>query len=206
MDEKKTISNGKRQAPPYVDYHAFRVFLDEFKTKATELVNKGYLSETKVAKSSYPFLLVSLRYLGLIDSKGKPTLELASLLKDGDELTKALGQLAKGTYSDLLAKPKIASGKRSVISRYFQREYGISETTADACAAFFVRLAKEAKLIAEEQRDTSPTTKTGQKTDLRNMKAEILRKLPDFSRDNWEPEGIKDVLQKFEKLLDRIEE
>lgn len=206
MEEKNAISNEKRKAPPYVDYHAFRVFLDEFKTKATELVDKRYLSETKVAKSSYPLLLVSLRYLGLIDGQGKPTLELASLLKDGDELTKALEQLTKGTYSDLLAKPKIASGKRSVISRYFRREYGISETTADACAAFFVRLAKEAKLISEGQRDTSPTSKTEQKTDSRNMKAEILRKLPDFSRDNWEPEGIKDVLQQFGKLLDRIEE
>ena len=61
-------------------------------------------------------------------------------------------------------------------------------------------------MIPEVPRGTGHGSKVERKTDLRNMKAEILSKLPDFSKDTWEPEGIKSVLQQFEKLLDRIEE
>lgn len=201
-----------RTVPPYVDYHAFRVFLDELKSKLTERVDKDYLSKTVVAKSAHPYILVASRSLGLIDVDGKPTLLLASLLKDETELQKGLELIAKETYGDLLQKPEVVSGDRKELARYFSKTYNISLSTGLDCAAFFQRLAWDTKLIPDKGRHTrghktnAGPAKVVRQVDLRDVKAEIIRKLPDFSKDNWNPEGIKDVLQQFDKLLNRIDE
>lgn len=208
MPNNEIVPSEKAKAPPYADYHPFEVFLGEARKQFPEQVNRAYLKQVGVAKSAHQTLLVTLRFLGLIDTEGKPTLALTALLKDGEEFTKGLQELTKSVYPDLLAKPNISFGKRPDISRYFQETYSLSPYTAKRCATFFVRLAKDAKLIPSGKLKARETRGkkfgSAQRADLLAIKAEVLRKLPDF-RNGWHPAEIQVVLQQFERLLSHLE-
>lgn len=212
MSEHQQLGEQKRQPPPYVDYHAFAVFLDEAKRALPQRVDRKYLAQTSVARSAHRTLLTSLRSLGLIDvDEGRPTLLLPSLLKEGNERTGSLQELVKSVYGDLLGKQHLASLKMKNtkdIAPYFEETYGLKETTAFACASFFVRLARDAKLLPnkrERKERISLQAKTKDKVNLLTVKSELLEKLPDF-RNGWRPEDVQAVLQQFERLLSHLEE
>jgi len=209
MYEQQAMKENQR-TPPYVEYHAFKVFLEEAKKRLPERVTVKYLRDTSVAKSSHRTLIAGLRSLNLIDSEGKATLHLASLLKEGGEFTDNLKELVTGTYGALLAKKHVQSLSRSEIGRYFQDTYGLSERTAYACASFFVRVATDAKLLPDKRRTGKRTGVQGRvdtkgNVDVLSVKADILSKLPDF-KDGWKPAEVQLVLQEFEKLLSSLDE
>jgi len=204
--ERQQIADEKPQTPPYVDYHAFTVFLNELKKGLPQRIDTKYLRQTKIAKSAYRTLLVTLRSLRLIDLEGKPTPRLHSILKEGDELTANLQELVRGTYGEkLLTKQEVTSPGAGIkdISPYFEETYGLSPSTASACASFFLRLARDAKLLRSKRKGKGGIA-VQPKADLLSIKVEVLRKLPDF-RNGWQPADIQVVLQQFEKLLSHLE-
>ena len=205
--EREQFANEKPQTPPYVDYHAFTVFLSELKKGLPERIDKKYLQQTKVAKSAHRTLLVTLRSLGLVDLEGKPTLRSHSLLKDGDELTTGLQELVTKTYGEeLLAREELTSPSAGIkdISPYFEKTYSLSPSTGSACASFFVRLARDAGLLRGKRKGKRGIGVQA-KADLLSTKVELLRKLPDF-RNGWQPAEVQVVLQQFERLLSHLEE
>ena len=122
MDIERSVAE-KPKAPPYVDYHPFKVFLSMAKKQPPKEVNKEYLEQIGIVKSARRMLPVALRSLELINSENRPTLAFTALLKEGHELTKSLEELTKVTYSDLLSKPNIYLGNRPDIARYFHEAY-----------------------------------------------------------------------------------
>lgn len=205
MEELQAIQGTKR-TPPYVDYHAFTVFLDAVRIGLPERVDTKYLEQTKVTKSAHRMLIMALRSLGLIDLDNKPTLLLTSLVKEGDELARNLQELAKTTYADLFTrKEEIELNNKSAVSRYFQETYKISPYTANSCATFFIRLSRDTKLLPGKNERVKVESEPKLKgRDLLNAKIELLRKLPDF-KSGWLPQDVQAVLQQFERLLSCLE-
>lgn len=202
--EELQVSQETKRTPPYVDYHAFTVFLHAIRRGLPERVNRKYLEQIKVAKSAHRMLPMALRVLGLIDLDGKPTLLLSSLCRDGGELSRNLEELTKTTYADLLAKKKeMDLSNKLDVSRYFQETYTISKYTASSCATFFIRLARDAKLLTSKKVKMGGDRKKG--SDLLSVKLELLKKLPDF-KNGWLPQEVQVVLQQFERLLSHLEE
>jgi hypothetical protein len=203
------------RTPPYVEYSAFKLFLDAIKLRLPEKIDIKYLRQINVAKSAQRTLLVSLRSLDFIDMEGSPTLLLGSLLKNGDEFIANLQGLVQAFYNDLLSKKDWRSFARSEISEYFQNKYDLSPNTAYSCASFFVRLARDAKLLPDKKGRT-----TGRRTGhagifnkgsanrdaaaIIAMKAELLKKLPDF-KNGWQPADVQKVLEQFDKLISHLE-
>lgn len=207
--ERQQEIGGKLVTPPYADYHSFSVFLEEAKKKLPQCIDRKYLRQTSIAISAYRTLLTSLRSLGLINDEGKPTLLLSSLLKEGDELVASLQELVKSIYGDLLEKEDLATlsaKKAKEISPYFEDTYNLSASTAFACASFFKRLAKDAKLLSNKHKGklrTATQVETKDKINLLAIKSQLLQRLPNF--DGWRADQIQIVLQQFERLLAHLD-
>jgi hypothetical protein len=210
MKEQAVQFIGKTaKTPPYIDYHSFAVFLNFFRASPSELVDMRYLEKTAVTKSAYRMLLMALKSLRLTDSEGKPTLLLTSLLKEGKEFAEGLAQLTKTVYPELLGKldkGEIAASRKT-ISQHFQQKYGISIHTAESCASFFIRLARDAELLPnkyiEGARLREPAKGRLDRIELLAIKIALLKKLPNF--DDWQPDQVVAVLQQFERLLSYLE-
>lgn len=215
MIEAYTLKE-KERTPPYVEYSAFIVFLNAARRTFPERIDVKYLRQINVANSAQRTLLVSLRSLDLIDTEGRPTLLLSSLLKDGDEFITHLQGLVKAVYGDLLIRKDLKDLTRSEIGEHFQKKYDLSPNTAYSCASFFVRLARDAKLLPHKKRRVVSSSTQHDRSIRKVMagkdvagviavKAELLKKLPDF-KDGWQPADVQKVLEQFDKLVSHLEE
>lgn len=130
-------------SPPYATFGSFAGFLNKLRDDG--LPNRIDASVFGNASGSIKYsVLAALKYLGLIDSAGKPSKFFADLVTATDEERPIyFAQLIRSGYPSLFEKgvdlDKMTAGQ---FDEHFRVQYQVKGSTIDKIAAFFIALAK----------------------------------------------------------------
>jgi AcrR family transcriptional regulator len=220
---------GGRRAP-YAPISALEKFLERMRERAVpDYVDHRFLRRMSVASNNEYSLLSALKFLGILDDRGRPTHAYRQLLRN-DSFQETLRHLVETAY-----KPVFEAGadRRSLedLVDFFRAESSPSQ--AKNAARFFLavcRLAgiglhdassplgipaaavleepsEEAFPAVAEVRPVAPPSTAAPSTaavDLRTLKARLVEKLP-ASGGDWSPETYRDICQAFASMLESLD-
>jgi hypothetical protein len=222
--------SGRR--PPYCSVASVEEFVKAIRTLGVpEVVDRRYLQRLRVARSNEWALLSALKFLGILDDRGRPTGAYRAL--QTSEWRTTLGELVLSAYHDLFAVggadrtqqqladyfalTSSASQARNA-ARFFR---GILEltglerrsTTANSTPARSEDPLDEALRPAPPAADSaritspavSPQSTTVERADtLLRLKGEVLSWMPQ-SREGWTPEQYREVLDGILEILRNLD-
>jgi len=134
----------KRKLPPYLPYATFKNFRSAMKeTGLPSQIDKSVLGKYSGATQST--LLLTLKFLKLIDEKGLPSTTLASLVEGPEQnQPRTLHSIIENAYDFVAAKKiDLASATQKQLEDCFE-DQGLSGETTRKAVSFYVLLATEA--------------------------------------------------------------
>jgi hypothetical protein len=144
---------GVQRNAPYVATKALNDFFERIRyVSIPDKIDAGLLLDYNIPKGNVFALISALKFLGLIDDEGKPTLALNSLQVTGEEFTIALQNVIKAAYSDLFSKLDVSRDSREHIRNYFARNY--STAKAGDSTSLFLTLCRQAGIPLSENLST----------------------------------------------------
>lgn len=197
---ERTDSDSKVAALPYVPFQSFCTALDHLKSHGTP---------DKIDSSVFPtfsgsivsHLLLAMRFLGLIDEKGRPQPALAPLV---DEKTRkqAMGKLIPTAYSALFKKVDLAKASPSMLDEAVRSQNARGATTRKA-KVFLIKAAQYSGLpvsshLLKRSRPTGNSGSKGSSAPRKTKEREEHTKTPHKTElTNDSPERISAVTVKL---------
>src|SRR4030043_2467307 len=96
------IEKGRKHLPPYVSYRTFYNFIERLQQRIPSPIDRSYWGDL-LSGSTGTQLMAALRFLGLVDSNGKPTEQLKPLVPArGDQRSLLLRQVVTEAFGFVL--------------------------------------------------------------------------------------------------------
>lgn len=135
----------KQASPPYATFSAFINFIN----KLRDTVIPARIDPTVFGNASGSIsysIISSLKFLNLIDDNGVPNTRFVALVKAPDEVrTGILEGIIKDGYPSLFkGSVDLANMTAGQFDEHMRNEYGVSGSTVDKIAAFFISACKMA--------------------------------------------------------------
>ena len=139
-----TLQEQPRPIPPYVPYRTFRTFLEFLLEGIPDRIDRS-VWVPRFSGNSGIQLMTTLKVLELIDSDGRPTDELESLVHaEGDDRRTLLRRILERFYTPVFALD-LSRASRGQFHEAF-RSFGTKEGVLTKCEAFFIRAAQDAEI------------------------------------------------------------
>jgi len=147
----------KKNPVAYVPFKTFLAAIEGFERHMpTQIDSSVWPTYSGAIKSQ---LLGAFKFLGLIDSQGRPTVALKSLIEDKANRKANLRKVLEASY-----KPVVSAGLQNITPKMFNElmsAYGMGGETEKKVKSFFLKAAKYAELpmsplLHKKERSTSP--------------------------------------------------
>lgn len=137
--------NSRRHLPPYVSYRTFINFINGLQQQIPSRIDRSYWGDM-LSGSTGIQLMAALRFLGLIDSNGKPTDRLKSLASvTGEFRSTPLREVIVESYSFVLdSQLDIESATYAQLAEVFRQTFQIGDNVNHKCIKFFISIAIDA--------------------------------------------------------------
>ncbi len=219
----------KKRSPPYVSYRSFLTLLEELQRGIPARIDRSYWGD-KFSGSTGTQLMSALRFLGMVDHNGVPTLQLKELVGARGALKAGiLKKTCQESFSFLLNSsfdPENATYAQ--LEEVFKELYQVDRDVARKCIKFFTEIASEAGLtlspfITKKSKNSRPSTipdkipkRTGIRTNQNAIvpqpaeiiphsmtwKELLLSKFPSFD-PTWPSDVQLKWFEAFDELLKR---
>jgi hypothetical protein len=222
MEQSNTDT--KKASVAYVPFASFCTALDYLKTHGTPSKIDGSVFPT-FSGGLVSHLLLSMRFLNLIDERGTPTSELAAVVDDQTR-KQALAQLLPRAYASLFRQVDLAKASPSELDSAL-REQGVNGATGRKARAFLLKAAGYAglpisKYLSKRTRSTGPRKSAARKNKHEAAPAipETLAPLPRGNSEqdsgtswqqmllakfpNFDPAWTDDVKSKWFEAFDKL--
>jgi hypothetical protein len=217
---------GGRRAP-YAPISALEKFLERMRERAVpDYVDHRFLRRMNVASNNEYSLLSALKFLGILDDRGRPTHAYRQLLRN-ESFQETLRHLVETAYQPVFEAGAHRRPLEDLID-FFRAESSPSQ--AKNAARFFLAVCRLAgvdvqgaaraqhAIHGEEAPPPSPGVGEGQQfenvrptpgkgtvgPELRAVKARLLEKLP-APTDGWPAEMYRDVCVAFADMLNSLD-
>lgn len=143
--------NQMERLPPYVSYKTWNKLLDALVTFTPDEITNSYYKDSQFLRSGAKKLRTALRFLGLVDDRNVPTMELHRLIR-------AHGGYGQERKADVL-RDIVNRAYHSIFEDNFKLEHaaqdkledrfkilGVRGETRRHCISFFLHLAADAEL------------------------------------------------------------
>lgn len=197
----------KQASPPYATFSAFINFIN--KLRDTVIPARIDPSVFGNASGSISYSIISsLKFLNLIDDSGVPNARFSALVKSTDEARPGVlkGIIQEGYPSLFKGGVDLATMTAGQFDEHMRTEYGVSGSTVDKIAAFFIGACKlagiplSAHLAARKPVSVSSSAKKSAK----QRKAEVAN---DDEPDNSQPPILPAQTKAMEyQLIDLMSE
>jgi hypothetical protein len=141
-----TTDNGRKHLPPYVSYRTFRNFIDRLQQqKIPQRIDRSYWGDI-LSGSTGTQLMAALRFLKLIDTNGRPTERLNTLVPTrGDQRSQLLRNIASEAFGFVLkSNLDLESATYSQLVEAFQNAFQVTDDVSRKCVKFFISLVGDA--------------------------------------------------------------
>lgn len=187
--------NSRKNLPPYVSYRTFCNFLAGLQQQVPSRIDRSFWGDM-FSGSTGTQLVAALRFLGLIDVNGKPTLRLKSLASStGETRAKLLREITTETYSFALNGPlEVQNATYAQLAEVFNSSFQQADDVRRKCIKFFISIASDAGIplspfITKKSRmtHTSSSTKSAiKKSGIRtNRNIQIPSDIPKTPDGPW---------------------
>jgi len=135
----------KQMSPPYANFNAFINFIN--KLRDTVIPSRIDPTIFGSASGSISYSIIStLKFLKLIDESGVPNDQFTALVKASDELRTGIlkGLIEKGYPSLFKSGVNLTTMTAGQFDEHMRTEYGVSGSTVDKIASFFISACKMA--------------------------------------------------------------
>ena len=140
----------KKRAAPYVSASTLSQFFDHIRyVREPAEVDAGLLEDYGVKRGQVFALGSTLKFLGIVDDKGKPTPIFRELQTGGDEFKDTLRGVLERAYGDLFTRLDVSRDTKDKITNFFARNY--SPATAERATRLFLDLCGEAGIETASQ-------------------------------------------------------
>ncbi len=215
--------NSRKRSPPYVSYRTFLNFIDGLQQRVPARIDRSYWGDM-LSGSTGNQLMAALRFLGLMDASGKPTVRLKPLVSaKGDQRRELLKEIAYESFGFVLKgsfDPQNATYAQ--LWEVFHDTFPLTDDVNRKCIKFFIALASDigiplSPFITKRSRSThtsagtkiitkKATARTKQHLAVPQHLEEIpdglLAKFPTFD-PSWPDEVKLKWFEAFDKLLMR---
>jgi hypothetical protein len=199
---------------PYAPISALERFFERIRDRSVpEHVDYRFLQKLNVASNNEYSLLSALKFLGILDERGRPT-HAYRLLQSTDRFQDTLRHLVETAYSSVFESGAHEWAFDDLVN-YFRRTSSASQ--AKNAARFFQAVCRLAGLSGPNarpaQRSAAPRDSTGSAPrepdpvthDLvLSAKAKLLEKLP-AARPDWSAEDYRAICEAFLEMLRHVE-
>jgi hypothetical protein len=151
----------------------FERFLAVIQRQNPSIIDNSFLSQ--IAPSNEGKLLAQLKFLRVIDDRGKPTPLLPMLNMVGDDQKRAFLETARDSYADLFAELKLDKAVPDDLVNFFIRKYGFTRDKAANAAKFFLYLVEKGGMTVSPELSAFLTEKNGVKPAERIAKPSVVR-------------------------------
>jgi hypothetical protein len=215
---------GGRRAP-YAPISALEKFLERMRDRSVpEYVDHRFLRKMSVASNNEYSLLSALKFLGILDDRGRPTHAYRQLQR-ADSFQDTLRHLVETAYQPVFEagverrsldelvdffRTESSPSQAKNAARFFLavcRLAGMSTKSATAPSGWSIdepedvagEIRAEVPAAAAEPAD-EPGRRAGAERDLLEVKSRLVEKLP-APRGEWPPEVYRDICASFAEML-----
>jgi hypothetical protein len=143
--EDQNMSVDQKIKPPYVSYTTFKNFLDSLKQLIPARIDGTHPFMVGQSGSTQSFLMVTLKFFGLVDGKA-PTEALKTLVQsDGESRREIWKAMFVKAYEPILTGLDLETASVGMIHDKFKAQ-DLSGDTVSKCYSFFIAGAAEAGL------------------------------------------------------------
>ncbi len=216
-------NKSRRHLPPYLSYRTFQNFIEGLQQGIPNRLDRSYWGDS-VSGSTGTQLMAALRFLGLMDASGKPTVRLKPLVSaKGDQRREILKEIAYESFGFVLKgsfDPQNATYAQ--LREVFHDTFPLTEDVNRKCIKFFIALASDigiplSPVITKRSRSTHTSAGTKIITKKANVRTKrnlivpqhleeipdgLLAKFPTFD-PSWPDEVKLKWFEAFDKLLMR---
>lgn len=217
---------GKKSLPPYVSYRTFLSFIDDLRTGMPSRIDRSFWGE-RYSGSTGTQLMTGLRFMGLIDGSGVPTIQLRQLVSaTGTQRNEVLKQIARNAFSFITERslnPEVATYAQ--LEEAFSDTYQMTGDVTRKCIKFFISLLNDARvplspyIVKRSKTMRSRSVKKGtiKKTDTRTNKNLLVSSsselVPSYSAwnemvlakfPNFDPAWSDDIKLKWFEAFDLL--
>jgi hypothetical protein len=157
MSDTPEPNTAVRKAP-YISVGWMERFFDVIQRINPQIVDNDFLAS--IAKGNEGKVLSALRFLNIIDSKGKPTPHFPNLRLVGERRKQSLKEMVNEAYGDLIKEVDTSVATRDDLVNYFVRTCSYNQNQADRATNLFTYLAREAGLTLSEEAISSAPAPT----------------------------------------------
>lgn len=142
-----TSEKSRKRLPPYISYRTLRNFISRLQAQIPARIDRSYWGET-LSGSTGTQLIAALRFLGLIDSGGKPSNRLRLLVPaKGEQQAEILREISSEAYDFVFGSSlDIQNATYSQLEEVFHDTFQLTPDVCRKCIKFFVSLATEARI------------------------------------------------------------
>jgi hypothetical protein len=141
----------KKPIPAYLPYETFRSFIDTLHTTALPtVIDKSLMRNMSGGAQSH--LMVALRFLGLIEDKGKvlPPLERLHAAFGSPEWAAELEKVFNSAYSSIMGVLSVDKATEKQLNDHFRQNTAVDGTMLDRAIRFYLTGLKDAKVTVSE--------------------------------------------------------
>lgn len=173
----------KRSIPPYTTHLSFINLINDLRDGGIPAeISRSVIKGSNSGKAT---MSASLKSMGLIDDKSKPTELLTTLVKEKDSYKANLNLLMKATYSFLLdGNLDLANATTEMVAQKF-KDAGASGSTISKGMGLFLALAKDAGIEVSSRVKAPAPDRNGSRAKVKKNAAS------DSSVDDGEDDGDK---------------
>jgi hypothetical protein len=138
-----TTDKGRKHLPPYVSYRTFHNFVDRLQEQGTpQRIDRSYWS-TILSGSTGPQLMAAMRFLGLVDTNGKPTERLKLLVPaEGEKRSQVIRSIATEAFSFVTkSNLDLSSATYAQLEEAFHNNFNLTDDVRRKCVKFFIAMA-----------------------------------------------------------------
>jgi Family of unknown function (DUF5343) len=200
---------------PYAPISALERFLDRIRDRAVpELVDHRFLQKLNVASNNEYSLLSALKFLGIVDDRGKPT-HVYRRLQSTDEFQDTLRHLVETAYRPVFDMG--AERSHEDLVNFFR--VSSSPSQAKNAARFFLAVCRLAGIepaaetasmgaapaVAAPERPQRSMPAAAQPPDgVLAAKAALVEKLPP-ARPDWSAEEYRSICELFAQMMHSLD-
>jgi len=142
-----TGEKSRKRLPPYISYRTFQNFITRLQQQVPARIDRSYWGEM-LSGSTGTQLMAALRFLGLIDSSGKPTNRLRLLVPaKGEQQAGLLRELTSEAYGFVLQSSlDQQNATYAQLEEVFHASFQLAPDVCRKCMKFFISLASDAKM------------------------------------------------------------
>lgn len=147
----ETGRRSKSTNPPYAPWSQVKDFLNKMKVLNPRHITLDYLRTNNLGGQQPNSLLLSIKFLGLIDAQDAPTEKLESIKVRGDhQYSEALETIVREAYSELFSAVNVEDASSDVLYNQMRVVFNCSPRIANAATPLFINLCQEAGIVLSE--------------------------------------------------------